>query len=96
MIRNALRCISEKIDDLMYSSFLGSVIVILGFSAILMAIIFGLAWIFSDKTDQGECLQYHSESYTTFMMVNKVMVPMTQYRNVCDVWEYPKAAGVEN
>ena len=84
--------ISGKVEDFILDSFLGLMTALLVVCVILCGIIFGMAWAFSDKTDHGECLQSHREPYTTVVNVNKIMVPVTNYRNVCDVWEYP--AGV--
>ena len=85
--------ISAKVEKFMMDSLFGTIIGVLALCAALCVIIVGLAWIFGDKTDRGECLQSHAEPYVVYMYVNKVMIPSTQYRNVCDVWEYP--AGVQ-
>lgn len=81
---------SEKVEDFMMDSLLGGLAVILAMTLSITAIAFGLLWIFSDKTDRGECLQYRTDTYVTYNSVNNTIMPRTNYRNVCDVWEYPK------
>lgn len=85
--------VSYKIEQFALGSFLGAIIFIVGVCIVLCSLIFGLSWIFSDKTDRGQCLQSHTESYVTYMYVNKTMMPMTNYRNVCDMWEYAEGRG---
>lgn len=85
--------ISGKVEDFVIDSLFGVIIFSIGIVIIIVSLVFGLAWIFSDKTDHGQCLQSHTETYVSYMYVNKVMMPMTNYRNVCDMWEYP--SGVE-
>ena len=81
--------ISNKIEEFMLASLLGGLAVVLGLTFIFIAGVFGLMWIFSDKTDKGECLQYRTETYYTYAYVNKSMIPIASNHNVCDVWEYP-------
>lgn len=85
--------ISGRVEDFVMDSLFGVIIFSVGLCLAIGGLIFGIAWIFSDKTDRGECLQSHTETYVTYMYVNKTMMPMTNYRNVCDVWEY--SAGVQ-
>lgn len=84
--------ISGRVEDFVMDSLFGVIIFSVGLCLAIGGLIFGIAWIFADKTDHGQCLQSHTETYVTYMYVNKVMMPMTNYRNVCDVWEFP--AGV--
>lgn len=83
--------ISGRVEDFVTDSLFGVIIFSIGIVIVIVSLVFGLAWIFSDKTDRGQCLKSHRETYVTYMYVNKVMMPMTNYRNVCDVWEYPNA-----
>ena len=86
--------ISGRVEDFVMESLFGVIIFSIGLIVGVVLLVFGLSWIFADKTDHGQCLQSHRETYVSYMYVNKVMMPMTNYRNVCDVWEYP--AVVEN
>lgn len=81
--------ISYKIEEFMVASLLGGLAVVLGLTFIFIAGLLGLMWIFSDKTDKGQCLQYRTETYYTYMHVNNSMMPIANNRNVCEVWEYP-------
>lgn len=85
--------ISGRVEDFVMDSLFGVIIFSVGLIVGIFLLVFGLAWVFSDKTDHGQCLESHRETYVSYMYVNKTMMPMTNYRNVCDVWEYP--AGVQ-
>lgn len=85
--------ISDKVEEFIMDSLLGLIIGAITVIAILSGIVFGIAWIFSDKTDRGQCLESHRETYVVYTYINNVMVPNTGYRNVCDMWEYPSGRG---
>jgi hypothetical protein len=45
---------------------------------------------FGTPPSKGECLSWHTETSTVLVSAGKgVLVPTTQYENVCDVWQFP-------
>lgn len=43
---------------------------------------------FALRKDQWVCTKSHEETYTTYININKVMVPQTSTSDVCDQWTH--------
>ena len=85
------------------NSLLGTLCVVMGgllavAAALLIVVVGGVAlgsWLwtlaFGAPPSKGECLSWHTETSTVLVNAGKgVLVPTTQYENVCDVWQFPQ------
>lgn len=88
------------LDSDLADTFIGSMLILGGIIAVLVALIVGLivaaVAVFSflfPGTDRGECLTWHVETTYMPMVVGKVTTTTPVSSNQCDVWQYPNGKG---